>query len=179
MKLLAKLLVVGLIIAFALPFTVLKGRDGKTLMSFSDIKLPGFSMPEIPELPDFSDKFLPEGNSNQNSAVEAVMEGKDLFYKWFDSEGNLQFTTSPPVAGIEYTIKGFDPNTNVIQSVKPIVEEVESVVTQQGQNVIPKSVKEIGSPYSPEKVGKLFDDAQNIEKLLNDRLKKQEAALGQ
>ncbi|MFT5506293.1 MAG: hypothetical protein ACI845_001574 [Gammaproteobacteria bacterium] len=173
MKLLAKLLVFGLVIAFALPFTVLKGRDGKPLMSLSNIELPGFSMP------DFSDKDLPKGNSNQNSAVQLGLEGKDIFYKWFDSEGNLQFTTSPPPEGVEFTVKGIDPNTNLIQAVKPVVKEVESALGQQGQKGQSKSAKDIGNPYSPEKVEKLFDDAQNIEKLLNDRLKNQEAALGQ
>ena len=41
------------------------------------------------------------------------------------------------------------------------------------------SVEEVGNPYSPEKIEKLFEDANNIEKLLSQRLNNQEAIIGQ
>ena len=171
MKLFGKLLLAILIIGLLLPFTILKGKDGNALMNFSSLKMPNLSLPEVP---DFSDSKVATINT---PAVEG-MDGKDLFYKWFDAEGNLQFTTSPPPEGVEFTVKGFDPNTNVIQSVKVQAEKAETISESEGQKKFTKA-GDIGNPYSPEKIEKLIDDANNIEKLLNNRLKQQETVLGQ
>ncbi|MCP4275688.1 MAG: hypothetical protein GY779_04975, partial [Gammaproteobacteria bacterium] len=51
MKFFGKLLLAVLIIGLLLPFTILKGKDGKPLMSFTDLKLPDFSAPKLPDLP--------------------------------------------------------------------------------------------------------------------------------
>jgi len=37
----------------------------------------------------------------------------------------------------------------------------------------------LGNPYNPERIEKLFEDAKNVEKLLQQRLEEQEAALNQ
>ena len=42
MKLFVKLMLAGLVLAFLLPFTLLKDDQGKTLMSFSDFSLARF-----------------------------------------------------------------------------------------------------------------------------------------
>ena len=172
MKLFAKLLLAVLVIGALLPFTVLKDKNGNTLMNFSDLKMPGISTPKIPDLSDLS---LPK--SDDESDGEKV-DGKDIFYKWYDANGQLQFTTSPPAQGIEYTVKGFDPNTNVIQAVK-VKKEVEPVNEGVSEKQPDKKISadDVGNPYSKESVEKLFDDAQNIEKLLNDRIKKQQSAI--
>jgi len=104
MKLFAKLLITILVIGGLLPFTLIKGRDGKPLMSFSNIKLPDFSVPDLGSVPEVTPvKSTSVGN-----------KGKDIFYKWLDADGNLQFTTQPPPQGREFTIKRFDPDTNLI-----------------------------------------------------------------
>lgn len=164
MKLFAKFMIAGLFIAMLLPFTILKGPDGKTLMSFTDIDLPDFSLPSLPKLPDASSM------SSSNDSLG----GKDLFYKWYDAEGNVQFTTEPPAEGIEYTVKGFDPDTNVIQAVELPQEEPEPDETPPAKNS-----EESGSLYSREGIEKLFKDAKDVEKLLNQRMKDQESALNQ
>ena len=167
MKLFAKLMIALLFIAMLLPFTILKGRDGQTLMSFSDISLPDFSLPKLPKMPD---------TSNLNSSNDGL-GGKDIFYKWYDAEGNVQFTTEPPADGIEYTVKGYDPNTNVIQAVEiPAVEpDPVSAPTEQKTDKLEYS----GSPYSKEGIEKLFKDTKNIEELLKQRVRDQESALNQ
>ncbi|MFT5658754.1 MAG: hypothetical protein ACI9KN_002035 [Gammaproteobacteria bacterium] len=168
MKLFGKLLIAVLIIGFLLPFTILKGKDGKSLMSFSDIKFPSFSNPldiDVPGFDDLKDLSKPASASN-------------LIYKWTDDEGNLQFSSSKPEESIEYTVKGYDSNQNVIQSVKIEPKPVETVVDSEAEKKT-ANTNDIGSPYSVEKVEKLFKDAEGIEKLLNDRLKNQEAIIGQ
>jgi hypothetical protein len=41
------------------------------------------------------------------------------------------------------------------------------------------TTEDVGSPYSVDGIKKLFEDVHNVEKLLHQRLQKQEAALGQ
>ena len=105
------------------------------------------------------------------------MGGKreDIVYKWRDSRGELHFSSSPPPQGVEYTVKGYDPNANLIQSIE--VKHEEPVAEQIPENQV-KKASDIGNPYSPEKVEKLFNDAQKIQQTLENRLKQQEAAIG-
>ena len=168
MKLFAKLMIAVLVIALLLPFTLLKDESGNTLMSFSGFKLPDFSLPELPKLPSAKD-LAPSVDG---------MGGKDIFYKWYDADGNVQFTTEPPADGIEYTIKGYDPDTNVIQAVEIPDEEPE---VKEPDPEIQKSEKsdDNSSPYSQESIKKLFEDAKNIEKMLNERYQQQEALINQ
>ncbi|MDH3762433.1 MAG: hypothetical protein OEU50_15740 [Gammaproteobacteria bacterium] len=166
MKLFAKLMIAVLILALFLPFTILKGPDGKTLLSFADFSLPDFSLPDLPKMPSVD---LP-------GASDSDLAGKDLFYKWYDAEGNVQFTTEPPADGVEYTVKGFDPDTNVIQAVEvPATDTAPENGASSGQTTA--KPEDNGNPYSQESIKKLFEDAKNIEKLLNQRAGDQESAL--
>jgi hypothetical protein len=162
MKLLVKLLIAVLVIGILLPFTLLKGNDGKPLISFTDLKLPDMSI--ISE--------------DIQSSVDESLSGEDIIYKWTDTGGNLQFSNSPPPVGATYTVLDYDPNLNVIQAVAVRADEPEAAL-----EIVPKketiSAEDIGSPYSVEKIEKLFEDANNTEKLLNQRLKNQEAIIGQ
>jgi len=162
MKLFIKLLIAVLVISLLLPFTLLKGNDGKPLISFTDLKLP--DMLKIPE-------------DIQNSVGES-QDGDDVIYKWTDAEGSLQFSNSPPPEGVTYTVLDYDPNLNVIQAVSVPANEPEAVLEIEPEKKT-TSAEDIGSPYSVEKIEKLFEDANNIEKLLNQRLKNQEAVIGQ
>lgn len=165
MKLFVKLIFAALFIAILLPFTLLKGTDGRPLMSLSDLKIPSIGLPKV--VKDAKLPKLPAGSSNQ-----------DIVYQWHDADGSLHFTSQPPPEGIEYTVKGYDPNTNLIQSVE-LEEEPDASDSEQNASAPVKGASDIGNPYSPEKVEKLFNDAKNVEKLLNDRMKQQEAMFGQ
>jgi len=162
MKLFIKLIVFLLVMAVLLPFTIIKGKDGQPLLSFSDLRAPDISLPSLPK-----------------SGITIGSSGKTI-YRWTDAEGNLNFTNSPPAEGIAYTTNQYDPNQNVIQAVKIPDKNLDVIVINE-----PSSKKkihgasDIGSPYSIEKVEKLFEDANNVEQLLKDRLKKQEAMIGQ
>jgi len=162
MKLFVKLLISVLVIGILLPFTVLKGTDGKPLLSLTDLH-----SPDMAKLPGTIDNF---GGEPQ--------DGKEVIYKWTDGEGNLQFSNSPPPEGIEYTVKDYDPNLNVIQAVGVKPDEPEKILESQPEEKV-TSMEEVGNPYSPEKIEKLFEDAKNIEKLLSQRLNNQEAIIGQ
>jgi hypothetical protein len=173
MKLFAKLMIALLVLALLLPFTFLKDDKGDTLMSFSDFRLPDFSLADfsLPDMPGFS-------SSKSKVSSDEDLAGKDLFYKWYDAEGNVQFTTEPPADGIEYTVKGFDPDANVIQAVKiPVSEaEVDDSKPDQSKNEPGESTE---NPYSLEKIKKLFEDTKNLKTLLNQRAQDQDSTINQ
>ena len=174
MKLFGKLMLVVLVVAFLLPFTLLKDKEGKTLMSFSDFNLPDFKMPNI-EMPDML-------ASDKKRRTSGGGSREDVFYRWNDAKGNVQFTTEPPPDGIEYTVKGYNPDTNLIQAVEIPVEEpvVESPVSvAEPASGDKSSTQDIGNPYSKDNVQKLFDDTKNIEQLLNQRINNQNSAINQ
>ena len=173
MKLFTKIMIAVLFIALLLPFTILKDDSGDTLVSFSDLSFPDLSMPNLsmPDLPKLSGNNIEVGSDED-------LDGKDVFYKWYDGEGNIQFTTEPPPEGVEFTLKGFDPNANVIQSVKLPPEK------NRAEETSPTAKKaddpgDIGNPYSPDTIKKLFEDTKNIEKLLQQKLQDQESMVNQ
>ena len=167
MKLLWKLMIAVLVIGVLLPFTFLKGKDGKPLMNFGNLKVPGFSTP------DHTKRSEPKNSDRANNS------SPNSIYEWKDEEGNIQFSNTPPAEGIEYTVREYDPNINVIQSIELPVDKAEAPNTepQTGQKIL--SSDDAGDVYSPEQIKKLIDDAKNVENILNDRLKKQQATIDQ
>ena len=151
MKFFAKLLLVLIVLAVMLPFTFLRDENGNTLLSFSDLKMPDLSMPDISSLGAVD----PSGNAG----------GTDRFYKWFDADGNIQFTSEPPPEGIELSVKEIDPNTNLIQAVKAPEAETAGSAEVEESSKTEKTGTNI-NPYSKESVEKLYEDAHNVEKLL-------------
>ena len=173
MKLFAKVMIAVLFIAMLLPFTILKDDSGKTLMSLSDISLPDFSMPgfSMPDMPKISDAKIP-------ASLDQDLGGKDIIYKWYDNNGNIQFTSEPPPEGIEYTRKGFDPDTNVIQAVNVAPKESASDESSPNQDE-PVDPGEVGNPYSQDRIKKLYEDAKKIEKLLQQRSQDHDSLINQ
>ena len=167
MKLAWKLLLAVIVIGILLPFTLLKDDDGAPMLKFSELKWPDWrkATKKIPRAIDPS---------------EPGVENPDTIYQWSDAEGNMQFSNSLPPEGVEFTVRNYDPNLNVIQSVnvKPGEEESQEKEDVEAKKEMTAS-DDLGSLYSAEGIEKLFKDANNVEKLLNQRLQNQEAILGQ
>ena len=181
MKLFVKLMLAGLVLAFLLPFTLLKDDQGKTLMSFSDFSLPNFSLPNF-SLADFKMPSIKMPGSDGLLSTDTGGSREDVFYRWNDAKGNVHFTTEPPTDGIEYTVKGYNPDANVIRAVKlpaekPVAEPPASAAESASEDK--SSALDAGNPYSKDNVQKLFDDTRNIEQLLNQRLNNQNSAVNQ
>ncbi len=154
-----KLMIALLVIGGLAPFTFIKGKDGQPLMSFSDIKMPNAKVPDI-SLPDL-------GSEGKGSTVDGAV------YKWKDKNGSWQFSSEPPPKGEEFTATVYDQNMNVIQSVETKRTAAKKLMMGEEKQEQPKSMSDLGSAYSPKKIEKLFDDANNLESLLNDRMKQQ------
>ncbi|MDJ0833493.1 MAG: DUF4124 domain-containing protein [Gammaproteobacteria bacterium] len=168
MKLFFKLIIVALVLAVLLPFTILKDESGKPLMSFKDLKLPGVSLPELPDKLEVPDLNQQTGSSDRT-----------LIYEWRDKDGNRNFTSEPPPPGVEYTTKGYDPNLNLIQSIKTDTETETAKAETEEEPEQKEFPLNISNPYSPEKIEKLFDDAQKVQELIDERMKQQEAIFNQ
>jgi hypothetical protein len=170
MKLFAKVMLAALVLAMLLPFTILKDNSGNTLMSFSDLKMPDFSLSsmsgKMPEVPDV--------NTGGN-----LLQGEVSIYQWYDGDGNIQFSSEPPGQGIDYEVRRFDPNANVIQPVESPRKEQAAGAADRPAEAGTADPEEIGNPYSEESIKKLFENARNIEKLLGQRLQDQENAINQ
>ena len=172
MRRIVKLIVGGLVVGVLLAFAYLKDEDGKALLNLSNWQVPEFKFPEFkfPEMPD-----LP--SSEEQDKTEPPQLGRPI-YQWSDTEGNLQFSGEPPAAGIEYTVQAYDPNINIIQSVKTDPQESESDAETRPPETI-STAEDSGNAYSLEGIEKIFEDVNNIEKLLNQRFINQEATTGQ
>ena len=166
MKLFAKVMLAVLVLAMLLPFTILKDDDGHTLMSLSDISLPDFSMSSLTN--DLPKVDSPGGN---------LLKGEDKVYQWYDSDGNIHFTTEPPPQGVDYEVRSFNPDANVIQSVE--MPRDDQAATDEAAETASADPSDIGNPYSGESLKKLFEDARNVEKLLEQRFQNQESQLNQ
>jgi hypothetical protein len=168
MKLFKKLVLAALVIALLLPFTLLKDEEGKTLMSFSSFSLPDFKMPDMPG----SEQLVPSVDDQRR---------RDIVYRWNDSEGTIHFTTEPPAEGIKFTLKGYNPNANVIQAVKlPEIEEpVQLITTDATASSEQNSSPELGNSYNKDDILKFFGDSKNIQQLLNQRFDYQKSAINQ
>ncbi len=95
--------------------------------------------------------------------------GKQTVYKWVDANGVTQYTSeAPPEQAV--TAMELDPNTNIVQGIK--MPEDEEKEEKPPQAEIPQ-----GNIYNPKSIKKLMDDANNVQKLLNDRYEQQEKGL--
>ncbi|MCZ6883486.1 MAG: hypothetical protein O7F15_10875 [Gammaproteobacteria bacterium] len=172
MRRIVKLIVGGLVVGVLLSFAYLKDEDGKALLNLSNWQVPEFKFPEfsLPEMPD-----LPSSEEPDKTGPPQL--GRPI-YRWSDTDGDLQFSGEPPAAGIEYTVQAYDPNINVILSVKTDPQESESDAETRPPETI-STTEDSGNAYSLEGIEKIFEDVNNIEKLLNQRFKNQEATAGQ
>ncbi len=110
----------------------------------------------------------PDLSFGSDDIKNAVTGGKQTVYKWVDENGVTQYTAEPPPEQAVTAVE-LDPNMNIVKGVEMPEDEKEKSA--------PKVTLPEGPIYSPKSVKKLMDDAQNVEKLLDDRFKEQEKVL--
>lgn len=189
MKLFIKFILFIVVLALAGPF-LLKGPDGKPLMSLKDLKLPDFSLPEAVKPPpkqlDGKDKEAWIGWSKDNKpkapkvyvidpqAKAPIQSRPGVFYRWKDSEGSWQFSTKPNPNMPNIVIET-DPNSNIVQSlsedkidtalgrVKEVIDDGEGEEEGDGSDIpLPTTI-----PYT--EIPELIDQAKAVQDLMNKR----------
>lgn len=128
MKLFVKFMMFMLVLALAGPF-VMRGPDGKPLMSLKDLSIPDFSLPgtapeelsgKEPEAwigwsKDASEPKKPKVYVIDPNSQEPVVAKAGVFYRWKDKDGVWQFSNLPN-PGTPNIVVETDPNANVLQS---------------------------------------------------------------
>jgi hypothetical protein len=148
-------------------------KTGQSPWSLAMFKLP--NMPKV-ELP-FSDEVVNLGPLGEEASKGGVVlgEGKTRVYKWQDEFGQWHYGEKSPedVQTVESMVVNREQNVivGIRKPVEPLAEQ--SQVTQAK----PSGDSPIESPYSPEKIQKLFEDAKGLQKVLDDRAAAQEKLL--
>ena len=152
LRILSMLIVVGML--SALPMIYTGKLDPLALIDsgFGD-KYPGFSALK---------SQAPENLSN------VVPDEKVQVYRWRDENGVMQFSNTPPPAGMAAEQVVLDPDSNLMQAVKEPEAETKQVV--QAETVSP-------NPYSIKGMEKVMEDARAVESMLQQRHEQQQKML--
>ncbi len=152
-KLLLLVLLLAVVIPFALPL-----RDGKPLLSLSAIKWP--TLPEV-KLPKVE---LPQSLDLSGDGAT----GPVTVYRWRDSDGAWQYSSTPPAAGIAYESRTVDTATNVVPPLAPAAPAAPAAAAEEKKE--DKAAAPVApSPYSPDGVKKLFEDARGVRDMSHER----------
>lgn len=119
----------------------------------------------------FDNFNIPNFSLNKQSISNFASDGKQTVYKWVDEKGVTQYSAQAPSADQQVKTLEIDPNMNIVQGLQMPEDEKEEESSK------PEISMPTGPIYSPESIKKLVDDAKNIEKLLQDRMDKQEKIL--
>lgn len=153
-----RLLIMLLIFAGIFPFTF-PWKDGKPMLSWSDIQMP--TMPDItlPKLPE-------QGEATRESNHPVTL------YRWLGADGSTQFSSEPPAEGISYEVVEVNPDANLIQALPPGEAPVEAKEKAGGNRTT-----SLPSPLtvSPGEAIQLMEDARKIREMSEERLRQHEA----
>jgi hypothetical protein len=128
MKLFVKLMMFLVVLALAGPF-IMRGPDGRPLMTLKDLKLPDFSLPSsAPETLSGQEQqawisWSKDENAPKQAKVyvidptnqEPIAARAGVFYRWKDSSGSWQFSNVPNPDTPNIVVET-DPNANILQS---------------------------------------------------------------
>lgn len=164
---------------------------GLIVKFFSFLLVLGFAGLFVLKKPDGTpwlslDDFTPDTSSIKRSINDAIPDqvvggsGGDSVsvYKWQDAEGNWQFSDQPPTG---VAAKQVLVNTDVNRDLAPLPPApriADSSSEKKGKAFLIKDSGISPTTISPDKIGKLVDDANNVQNLVNDRQKQLDDALG-
>ncbi len=176
MGLFFKLMMFLVVLALAAPF-VMKGPDGRPLMTLDDIKMPDVKVPEVPDsVKNLSDKLPDIKNPLSDSQPSSAKANK--VYSWTDANGNVQFSNTPPSGVTNVKATEYHPDANVIKLDKPSSQsephgkkgmQPKEGAQQKHKPQGDSALQDVSSLYSPEGVQKLMNDAKALEGKMQQR----------
>lgn len=146
----------------------LKGVDvGSLLSRFGNL-------PIMSKLGEFDVETMSIESETREGNTSVLKAGKQRVYKWRDRDGQWHYTqTRPPPDAVAEQSMDLDPNQNVIAGLKPKPAIVENAADLTRQEEKGPSDMLGDSPYSPDNIKKMFEDAQALQQKLNDRHEQQ------
>jgi len=139
---------------------VLKKPNGQTWISVNDL-LPNTSMIDG-KIKSFTGKILlayESFRSAENNKIELGNEVK--IYRWKDSNGNWSYSDKPN-ASVESKQVFLDPKDIVVLPAFEVPTNDD--LLQKNNKALPSSL-----PTSPSKILDVYKDANNVQKLMDDR----------
>ncbi|MCW8918509.1 MAG: DUF4124 domain-containing protein [Gammaproteobacteria bacterium] len=154
-----RLLLLLLLLAVLFPF-LYPWKDGKPLLSWSDLKAPKMPNLSLPELP----RIMPETDERQPHQPVTI-------YRWQDEEGTVQFSNETPAKGVAYEVVEVNPDANLIQA--PVAVTSNTAPPDSSEATTPT----LPSPLtaSPGEALQLLEDARKVQGLSDERLRRHEA----
>ena len=150
MKLMIKLLLLGLVGAIVAPMLI-KGPDGRPLMSWQDF----FSSSD-------------SGSASVSSSSPLSSPGVTTVYKWKDAEGQWHFSDKV-IEGENHETLKYNPNANIIQSLAK--KEEESEIEVQPVAALKESSGPSLTTVPLTEVPELMDQAKQYQSLIDQRNK--------
>jgi len=180
MKLYVKFLLFAIVLAMMGPF-LLKGEDGRPLVSFNDVFSDGDEFSQgFDKMFGFLKQFKQFGSSALNQPSDDMesqqsVEGKTKVHRWKDAEGVWQFSDANTSGG-DSEVVYIDPNTNILQ-----YNDLEELKKFQAQNKrkasASKAVQKSAAPSGMPPITQAMDTmqkAQDVQQQIDDRYKKQQ-----
>lgn len=199
-KLFVKLMLFLLVLALAGPF-LMKGPDGRPLLTLDDLELPAMKLPSLPAISSGDDGASGSGGqqwiqwSNQDKvmlnpdvltreqlALLNIKEQPNLYYRWQDGNGVWQFSVLPNRNTTNHVVRT-DPSANVLQSLSQ--EQIDRVfgrgfsnensITQNNPLANGKGLDNgllpIPTTIPVTEIPKLLEQAKDVQRIAEDRLK--------
>jgi len=91
-------------------------------------------------------------------------ESETKVYKWKDKAGEWHFSNHPPPEGVASSVKVYRSDVNITQAPKAAPKP-----TDQPSAATPDTAVPLLPITDPARVKQLFDDAKNVQNLVNDR----------
>lgn len=130
------------------------------------------------KLPEIDISKISDSLSNKVSTVKDKVtpeaENKETYlYKWRDEKGVIHYTSEKPDVDIKNleSIK-IDNQTNVVPAVSNNSDKNEPSEMQNNQS----SVDMPSNIYSPDGIKQLFDQAKDVQNLVNEQFEQQESS---
>lgn len=153
---------------------ILKKTDGRPILSIDEF------LPDTSEINTLVQTLLDEFDSLRHSASTtlgaqgstdiqdtAVPVNEPKIYRWKDNNGNWQFSDTPPPNQVAEAIKVSGDLNKDLSVTYSAPEEKEIINDDIPANTQPSSI--LPMTVSPDEVSKLIDDANNIQKLMDER----------
>lgn len=171
MRKIIRTLLLLLVFAAIFPFTF-PWKDGKPMLSWSDITMP--TMPKV-ELPKVSAISEPQQEGEKEGPDRAAHQAVKL-YQWTGADGSMNFSNEPPPAGLAYKLIDVHPDANLIQALPTITAE-ESGSNTEGDGPANGAMPPSLLTVSPGEAMQLMEQAQELKQLSEERLQQHEALM--
>jgi hypothetical protein len=159
MRTIIRTLLLLLLFAALFPF-VFPWKDGKPLLSWSELKMPALLSFNLPQMPD----IVLLGKEEPRAPHQPLK-----VYRWQGEDGDIQFSNEPPAPGVAFTVVEVNPDANLIQA-PPADNNTGGAKTEAPSSPFPSPLT-----VSPGQALQLIEDARSVQKLSDERLRQQDA----